>query len=141
MAAFLHPIDAVQAMLAAQRALASRSPGREPVSLKAGVHYGPCIAVTLNDRLDCFGSSVNIAARLEGLSRGGDVIVSGAVYQDPDVEHFLADAEGLVVERAQGTLKGLEEEEIAIWRIRTGVSQHGDRGSGMSTVAEEAPSP
>ena len=34
-----------------------------PLQLKAGLHTGPCIAVTLNDRLDYFGSTVNLAAR------------------------------------------------------------------------------
>jgi class 3 adenylate cyclase len=34
------------------------------VILKIGVHKGAAIAVTLNDRLDYFGQTVNIAARV-----------------------------------------------------------------------------
>ena len=29
--------------------------------LKIGIHHGPCIAVNMNERLDYFGSTVNIA--------------------------------------------------------------------------------
>ncbi|MCC6466627.1 MAG: SRPBCC family protein [Planctomycetes bacterium] len=44
--------------------------------LKIGLHNGPCIAVTLNDRLDYFGTTVNLAARVQHLSEGGDIVVS-----------------------------------------------------------------
>src|SRR3546814_2334232 len=52
-------------------ALPISAPG-EAIVIKLGLHRGPCIAVTLNDRLDYFGSTVNLAARLQGQSRGGD---------------------------------------------------------------------
>lgn len=35
------------------------------LSIKIGVNEGPCIAMNLNDKLDYFGSMVNVAARLE----------------------------------------------------------------------------
>ena len=85
MAVFRRPDAAVKAMLRAQQMLASPPEGTAPLTLKAGVHTGPCIAVTLNDRLDYFGSTVNLAARLEGLSTGNDVIISNALYNDPEV--------------------------------------------------------
>jgi class 3 adenylate cyclase len=47
--------------------------------------------VTLNDRLDYFGSTVNMAARLQGQSRGGDIVLSRAVADDPAVQVVLAD--------------------------------------------------
>lgn len=40
--------------------------GTEPIVVKAGVHVGPCISVTLNERLDYFGGTVNMASRLQG---------------------------------------------------------------------------
>ena len=40
------------------------------------IKRGPCIAVTLNDRLDYFGRTVNLAARLQGESRGDDIVMS-----------------------------------------------------------------
>ena len=51
--------------------------------LKLGLHEGPCIAVTLNDRLDYFGQTVNLAARLQGQSRGGDIVLSQPLAEAP----------------------------------------------------------
>ena len=93
MAVFRSPAGAVRAMLHAQQRLASPPEGMQPLSLKAGLHTGPCIAVTLNDRLDYFGSTVNLAARLEGQSTGDDVVISTAVYSDPEVRELLGDPE------------------------------------------------
>ena len=67
MAVFVRPVDAVRAMLAAQRSVAGR-----PLALKVGIHYGPCIAVNQNGVLDYFGSTVNLAARLVAVSSGDD---------------------------------------------------------------------
>jgi class 3 adenylate cyclase len=33
--------------------------GGEDLLLKIGIHEGPCLAVTLNDRQDYFGQTVN----------------------------------------------------------------------------------
>src|SRR4029079_1668811 len=52
MAVFRSPVNALVAMLDAQHALANPKDGEMPFQLKAGLHSGPCIAVTLNDRLD-----------------------------------------------------------------------------------------
>src|SRR4029453_6251333 len=89
MAVFRRPVAAVLAVREAQKELASATYGN-PLTLKAGIHTGPCIAVTLNDRLDYFGSTVNLAARLQGLSTGAEVIVSGPVVRyDPEVAEWL----------------------------------------------------
>ncbi|HYX29617.1 MAG TPA: adenylate/guanylate cyclase domain-containing protein, partial [Pyrinomonadaceae bacterium] len=79
MAVFRQSSSALKAMLEAQQRLADPS-SRQPLSLKAGLHVGPCIAVTLNERLDYFGSTVNLAARLEGQSTGQDIVISNDVY-------------------------------------------------------------
>ena len=44
----------------------------------------------MNDRLDYFGSTVNMAARLQGQSQGGDIVLSLAVADDPAVQPMLA---------------------------------------------------
>jgi len=38
------------------------------------------IAMTANERLDYFGRTVNVAARLGAQSRGGDIVLLGEVY-------------------------------------------------------------
>ncbi|OOK73386.1 adenylate and Guanylate cyclase catalytic domain protein [Mycobacterium kansasii] len=55
------------------------------------MHAGPSVVVTLNDRLDYFGSTVNMAARLQGQSAGDDIVLSHAVANDPAVREIVAD--------------------------------------------------
>jgi len=117
MAVFQSPAAALSAMLDAQETLAAPPDGGMPLTLKAGLHTGPCIAVTLNDRLDYFGSTVNMASRLEALSTGSDVIISQRAYEDSKVQELLG-AEGLGVESFHMALKGFEEETIELWRVR-----------------------
>jgi class 3 adenylate cyclase len=119
MAVFRQPSAALKAMLDAQTRVADPATG-QPLTLKAGVHVGPCIAVTLNDRLDYFGSTVNLAARLEGQSTGEDIVISSAVYDDPEVRSFLGEANGLVARRFEMPLKGFDEEKFALWRVGRG---------------------
>ena len=38
------------------------------MSLKIGIHHGAAIAVTLNDELDYFGQTVNIASRVQEMA-------------------------------------------------------------------------
>ncbi len=118
MAVFRQPAAAVRAMLHVQQALASPSDGMLPLTLKAGLHTGPCIAVTLNDRLDYFGSTVNLAARLEAQSTGGDVVISASVYSDPAVQELLDESSGgLVATRFEMPLKGFADERFELWRV------------------------
>jgi len=127
MAVFRRPSSAVKAMLTAQAFLAAPGPGTLPLTLKAGIHTGPCIAVTLNDRLDYFGTTVNLAARLEGLSTGEDVIISRALYDDPEVEPFIR-SEGLTTTKFEMNLKGFENERVELLRIaraKSATDRHG----------------
>jgi class 3 adenylate cyclase len=118
MAVFRRPSAALRAMLSAQERLASPPAGMPPLTLKAGLHSGPCIAVTLNERLDYFGSTVNMAARLEGLSTGGDVVISAAVRADPEVAEMLYGPDAaLSAEPFEMMLKGFDEESFKLWRV------------------------
>ena len=117
MAVFRRPMAALQAILKAQQMLAAHSTGTSSLVLKAGIHHGPCIAVTLNDRLDYFGSTVNIAARVQNLSMGGDVVVTSAVHDDPEVQQWLsAQGQTILSEPFEATLKGLED-QFHLWRL------------------------
>jgi len=118
MAVFRQPENALRAMLKVQQILAAPPDGSPALILKAGLHTGPCIAVTLNDRLDYFGSTVNMAARLEGLSTGNDVIISRAVHDDPEVREMIDSPGGeLTAERFEIPLKGFDAEQFELWRV------------------------
>src|SRR5262249_6122757 len=110
-------VNALMAMLDVQHVLANPPDGAMALQLKAGIHAGPCIAVTLNDRLDYFGSTVNMAARLEGLSNGMDVIISRAIFDDASVADLLNSGE-FEVSSFEMSLKGFDEQQVELWRIR-----------------------
>jgi class 3 adenylate cyclase len=87
MAAFTEP---EAALVAAQRGRDALKAAGIEVVLKSGVHCGPCIAVTQNDRLDYFGSTLNLAARLLEHCQGDDLVLSQAAAEDPGVVAWLA---------------------------------------------------
>jgi class 3 adenylate cyclase len=119
MAVFRSPAAALRAMLRAQQFLAAPPDGTLPLILKAGIHTGPCIAVTLNERLDYFGSTINMAARLEGLSTGHDVIVSAQVHDDAEVRELIgAASNNLQAAPFEIELKGFAEERFPLWRVQ-----------------------
>jgi class 3 adenylate cyclase len=118
MAVFPRPAPALRAIINAQGRLASPPEGMRPLTLKAGLHAGACIAVTLNGRLDYFGSNVNIAARLEPLSTGMDCVITRDVRRDPEVAALLEDpASGLAAEPSEARLKGFDDESFELWRV------------------------
>ena len=102
MAAFTDPADALDAALAIRADIATFNrriageigPGAADATVaivvKLGLHCGPCIAVTLNDRLDYFGRTVNLAARLQNESLGGDIVLSEALAEEPGIAARLA---------------------------------------------------
>ena len=118
MAVFRTPTEAMRAMLSAQIALDNTFKGL--LSLKTGIHFGPAIAVTLNERLDYFGTTVNFASRLEKYSEGKDIILSETVYNDPEIQEFLkANGDLFMSEPVTALLKGFDE-EISLWRVKRG---------------------
>jgi class 3 adenylate cyclase len=116
MAVFRRPAAAIRAIFKAQEQLVHPPDGSLPLFLKVGIHTGPAITVTLNERLDYFGGTVNMAARLEGLSSGEDVVISSAVYRDPEVAAMLE--EGFIAESFEMKLKGFDEESFELWRVK-----------------------
>ncbi len=109
MAVFPDAGDCVAAGLSIQRAIAAfnASSNRPPVTVKLGTHLGPTIAVSLNDRLDYFGTTVNVAARVQNESYGGDLVLTEEMHADPGVQRALAGLK-LKAERFEVRLKGLE---------------------------------
>ncbi len=92
MATFMNPADAVRASLAMLKDIQdfNRSISQDLV-LKIGIHRGHSIVVTLNDRLDYFGQTVNIAARVQALADADEIYLSHDAYNYPGVDTALAD--------------------------------------------------
>jgi class 3 adenylate cyclase len=120
MAAFSDPANALGAALAIRRDIAefdqklsAEIDETGTIQVKLGLHCGPCIAVMLNDRLDYFGRTVNLAARLQNESRGGDIVISEEMAQDPTVMALL---EGLASIAENVLVKGFSE-KVALLRV------------------------
>jgi class 3 adenylate cyclase len=82
--------------------------GREDLTLKIGLHEGPCLAVTLNDRLDYFGQTVNIAARVQGLALSRSIFATQPVVEHPAAARLLSET-GLTPQPQQCTLRGISD--------------------------------
>lgn len=90
MATFLSPPAAVQAALEMNQKIQDfNATLQDQLILKIGIHRGHSIVVTLNERLDYFGQTVNIAARVQGLADAGEIYVSADVFRDPQVQQIL----------------------------------------------------
>jgi class 3 adenylate cyclase len=118
MAVFRRPVSAMRAMARSQQILANPPSGERPLQLKAAIHAGHSIAVTLNERLDYFGTNINIAARLEKFSQGDDMIISDFVYCDPEVQEFITNpASPMQATAFETQLKGFDDECFNLWRV------------------------
>lgn len=104
MASFADPSDAMRAALRMQADIARLGEGE--LSLKIGLHAGPCIAVELNDRLDYFGRTVNLAARVEGIAGAGEIVCTEAVYDTRGLPETIA-KEGYRPTRETVPLRGI----------------------------------
>jgi class 3 adenylate cyclase len=63
--------------------------GSEELLLKIGIHEGPCIAVSMNERQDYFGQTVNIASRVQGLATSQSIFATNAVIGDARAAQLL----------------------------------------------------
>jgi class 3 adenylate cyclase len=89
MASFSNPIDATRAALSMLRGMAAVTQRVGQLGyhtgLKVGIHEGTALAVANDDRLDFFGQTVNIAARVQALADADEVCVTARVMQMPGV--------------------------------------------------------
>lgn len=119
MAVFIDPEDAVRAALDILTGIAAYNQTNGTLlTMKMGINSGAAIVVTLNERLDYFGSTVNLAARLESLSNGDDMILSEGIAADPGVIALLSKTP-VQTESFEATLKGFSL-AVPVRRVRLG---------------------
>ena len=82
--------------------------GENVIILKVGIHVGPVLAVNQNDKLDYFGKTVNLAARVEGKCKGGDIVITRTLYENEKVKELIQ-KEKIQIEVFESNLKGFEE--------------------------------
>jgi class 3 adenylate cyclase len=117
MATFPTPDRAVAAALRMREAMRALNDGRsgEDLLLKIGIHEGPCLAVVLNDRQDYFGTTVNIAARVQALADSHVILATGPVVTHPQASTLLK-TNGLDLVPQHRALRGISD-EVAVYEI------------------------
>ncbi|NDJ59507.1 MAG: adenylate/guanylate cyclase domain-containing protein, partial [Chloroflexi bacterium] len=106
MASFADPAPALAAALQMNREICQVG-AEEDLVLKIGLHAGPCIAVDSNERLDYFGQTVNIAARVQGLADGSEIVITQPIYDAPGARELIA-ASHVIVSADDAVLRGMD---------------------------------
>jgi class 3 adenylate cyclase len=115
MAVFTRSADALAAALAIHSDIAdfNRNSPEHKLIVKIGLHEGPALALTLNDKLDYFGSTVNKAARIQNEAGGNETVISEDLYRRLAGEARFA---ALKMEPYTAQLKGIKS-EMLLYRI------------------------
>ncbi len=114
MAVFQSPEDALRAAIEVQTRIDEFNatlPPDEGICVRIGLHHGPAIVINSNDRLDYFGRTVNLAARIENAGSSGDILFSDEVGNRPAVLEILRSA-NLSLRTQKARLKGIESEQF-----------------------------
>jgi class 3 adenylate cyclase len=120
MAVFADDLDGLIASVAILHAFEDfRAQGehRGRTHIKLGVFGGPCYAVTANERLDYFGQTVNLSARLQAEARSGELVVPEELCDRALAARAIPAS--FVRERYAARLKGVTN-PLAVARIKVG---------------------
>jgi class 3 adenylate cyclase len=117
MATFTQPVDAVGAGLEMLRDLKvlNKESQHGNLILKIGIHRGAAISVTLNEQIDYFGQTVNIASRVQSSAGGDEIFLTEEIYSASGVPDLL-NKFGCKIEPVQVQLRGIEE-QVKIYKV------------------------
>ncbi len=117
MATFPTPDRAVAAALRMREAMLRLNEKHlsEDLLLKIGIHEGPCLAVTLNDRQDYFGQTVNIASRVQALAVSRSILATRSVVDHPQAAEQL-ETGGITPTSRRMPLRGIAD-DLAVYEI------------------------
>jgi class 3 adenylate cyclase len=117
MATFVRPEHALAAAFKMRRAMdkLNAERGTQDLVVKIGIHEGSCLAVMLNERQDYFGQTVNIAARVQGLSTSQAIHITGPVIDAPAVA-ALIDKQEIAPIQKHAALRGIAD-KIVVYEI------------------------
>lgn len=110
MASFLSNRAALLAMDDAAQRLRSYNqplPEERRIHLRAGIHRGKAILVTLNEQIDYFGRTINKAARIQSVARSDELSVSEEVHADAEFQDSLKRLSWSPFRESMEDLKGI----------------------------------
>ena len=118
MAVFSNPDKAFKAFIAAQEIISKDNRFAKSLKLKAGIHHGSCVAVNLNNKIDYFGSTVNIASRLVDSANENEIVISEDVAGNEHIQQLLEDKYShFNIQQEHVPLRGFDREEFKLKRI------------------------
>ncbi len=107
MATFSSPSDGVMAAVDMMNSVSTNkhwdSQGHE-IGLKIGLNEGNALVVNADERLDYFGQSVNVAARVQGLAQAGEIWLTDSIFGNDEVKDIIS---GFEIEKQSAILKGV----------------------------------
>ncbi len=130
MAAFETPDDAIQAAVGIQRAIRERNREMpdEPIDVGIGISSGRPVMTDI----DFIGHAVNLAQRLSGLAKGGQILVTKRVQE------IIALGEGLFfIPLGQQSLKGVGAEDVVEVAWMNEVARISDAADQLTLILTE----
>lgn len=119
MAVFSNPAQAFRAFTNAQKIISEDNRFNRSLKLKAGIHHGSCVAVNLNNKIDYFGSTVNIASRLVDYANADEAVISSTVSENEEVQSMLESQKfEYLTKKEHVKLKGFDNRNFAIQHLR-----------------------
>jgi class 3 adenylate cyclase len=119
MASFSSPLEGFNAALDMLQAINQLNhkikDSNYKLGIKIGINSGPALAVLADERLDYFGQSVNIAARVQALADEGEIWITDSVFQTPNIDHYILE-QGYSYQKRYARLKGVGQ-EATVYKI------------------------
>lgn len=118
MASFPTSQLAIQASLEILRQFQKHKTELDGLEVKLGLHRGPTIVVSANDRNDFFGSTVNVAARTQGVARAQELVISKSLSQEDEISQTLNNNRAIAHREFQADFKGIEgKSELIAYKV------------------------
>ena len=120
----LRPVDnaVLQLVRCAEEVLARIPKGPAGWQLRIGIHVGPVVAGTLGESqysFDLWGSTVNIAARLESLSNPGAITLSDTAWEEVALQYHGVPHQVSIRGIGPMTIYEISHHDAAVARDRT----------------------
>ncbi|MGL1894213.1 MAG: adenylate/guanylate cyclase domain-containing protein [Spirochaetaceae bacterium] len=109
MASFKKPTDSTLAAIEIRerfKEFDTKLDSEREILVKMGIHMGSTIMVTLNKRIDYFGQTINIAARIQNEAKNNQILISEKVSKDSGIEQLLLER-SISLKKKKVKLKGL----------------------------------
>jgi class 3 adenylate cyclase len=112
MATFASPADAMKCSIEmVERCHVAQA--KDGLTVKLGFFEGPCLAVRANDRLDYFGTTVNVAARLQAQAQANEIVLTRELAAHTGVASVIA-KHPLVERQFEASLKGIQAIQLLV---------------------------